>query len=307
MASLSPRTQRMGAFAILAFSTLLVGISIVPAGWISGVVPPFTATFFRFVVAVIFMTILYRLFGSPIPKIPPRDWFYLSLTSLCGNLGFMVFFILAMQYASALQVGLALGLIPVAVTVLSVVFLKEKLGFYGKIAVFFAVIGAMVLKSVNTTDGVGDVLPNDVLPMGIVILMMLIFCEAGWVVFGKCIQTPLDAIQKNFLANGITLCIALPLMAWELQTYDLWATGQQQWLGIVYMGLFATGVSGALWFLGMHYVTANDGGIAMSFIPLFAVLSAVFILDEDWVWTHLVGGIFIFGALGLTLVDGRKT
>ena len=137
-ASLTINQKRYVAFIVMCLGAVFVGFSVVPIKWIAGQVPVFFATFIRFVVAVAFMGILYKISKNPIPAMPKSDWGWMVLTSLCGNMGFMVFLMIAIAHTSALQTGLALGLIPIAVTLLSAIFLGERLGRLGYLAVIFA-------------------------------------------------------------------------------------------------------------------------------------------------------------------------
>ena len=302
-ASLNANQQRYVALIVLCLSTLFVGLSVVPGKWIAGEIPVFFATLIRFLVAVAFMIGLYIYMGQRLPKMPMSDWGWMTLTSLCGNMGFMVFLMIAIETTSALQVGLALGLIPIAVTAMSALFVGERLGRYGYVAVVFAVIGSMALKSTGDNSD-----PNTSSAwLGAFALMALVFCEAGFAVFGKCVKTSLTGVQKNLVSNVITLVICIPFALYELQNFNIGHMTDNHWYSLIYMGLFATGISGALWFWGMRYVRANDGGIAMTFIPLFGILSAVFVLGETLLPIHIIGGVFIFVALWLTMHDGKHS
>ena len=298
-ASLNTAQKRYVALIVLCLSTFFVGSSVVPLKWVAGQVPVFLATFIRFTVAVVFMVIAYKCVKQPLPSMPKSDWGWLTLTSLCGNMGFMVFMMLSVEYTSALQTGLALGLIPVAVMGLSAIFLGERLGRLGYMAVVFAVLGAMALKSTgdNTTQGTGS------LWLGILALTALVFCEAGFAVFGKCVKTTLTGVQKNLTINTITLVLSIPLMLYELQTFDIGSMTDENWYAIIYVGLFATGVAGIIWFWAMKHVRANDAGIATAFMPLFGAVGAVVVLDEVLLPVHIVGGIFIMVALYLIMKD----
>ena len=298
-ASLNAKQKRSVALLVLCLSTCFVGSSVVPVKWIAGQVPVFLATFIRFVVAVAFMGMVYKIVKHPMPPMPKSDWGWITLTSVCGNMGFMVFMMLAVEYTSALQAGLALGLIPVAVMALSAIFLGERLGRLGYMAVVFAVLGAMALKSTGdaTVKTTGSVW------MGIFALVGLVFCEAGFAVFGKCVKTPLTGIQKNLLSNTITLILCIPLMLYELQTFDVMAMTPAHWYAIIYLGLFATGIAGIIWFWAMKYVRGNDGGIATAFMPLFGAVAAVVILDEILLPVHIVGGVLIMMALWFIIKD----
>ena len=300
-ASLNTSQKRYVALIVLCLSTFFVGSSVVPLKWVAGYVPVFLATFIRFMVAVAFMGVVYKLTKQSLPVMPKSDWGWMVLTSLCGNMGFMVFMMLAVEYTSALQTGLALGLIPVAVMALSALFLGERLGRFGYMALLCAVLGAMALKSTgdSTTKDTGS------LWLGIFALMALVFCEAGFAVFGKCVKTPLTGVQKNLTINTITLILSIPLMLYELQTFDIGSMSRGNWYAILYLGLFATGVAGMIWWWAMHYVRANDAGIATAFMPLFGAVTAVVILDEVLLPVHVVGGVLIMVALYLIIKDDK--
>ena len=300
-ASLNANQQRYVALIVICLGGIFIGFSVVPVKWIAGEIPVFLATFIRFAVAVVFMGMLYKFAKQPMPSMPKSDWGWMFLTSVCGNMGFMVFVIIAVEHTSALQVGLALGLIPITVTALSALFLGERLGRFGYLAVIFAVLGATALKSTgdasNSNTGIAW--------LGAFALVALVFCESGFAVFGKCVKTPLTGVQKNLVSNLMTLVLCVPLTLYELQTFDMASMTAKHWYAPIYMGLFATGVSGVMWFWGMKYVRANDGGIAMAFIPLFGVLSAVFVLGETLLPVHIFGGAMILVALWLTMRDGQ--
>lgn len=118
----NPRLGLLLALASIAFWGLLP----VASKGLLDIVDPYTLNFYRFVVAVIFLSGYLRIKGQKAALVPLQTKHYLLLVVAVGGLlANHVMFLDALKYipAGASQIIIQLG--PIALLILSVVFLKE--------------------------------------------------------------------------------------------------------------------------------------------------------------------------------------
>jgi drug/metabolite transporter (DMT)-like permease len=275
------------------------GGTFVAGRLVSAEVPPFTASFIRFVFAsAILVPMALKARGSlKLPK--PRSVVWAVLLGLTGIVAYNTFFFAGLKTVPAGRAALIIALNPVLIFLFSGLLMGEQMGATRLAGVLLAICGTGVVISKGDpagllADGLGA---GDLLILGAV---------ASWVLYsvlGKVALkhfSPLDAVAASslvgcaFLATG-----ALGETGLVDLTYSLTA-----WAGIAYTAYFGT-VLGFKWYYeGIHALGAGRAGVYINFVPVSGVALGCLLLGEQLEPSLLAGAVLV--TLGVWLTNNGK-
>ena len=93
------------------------------------------------------------------------------------------------------------------------------------------------------------------------------------------------AIFYGTIVNGITLTLrGVPIFV---------RTEPMELLALLYLGVFASGITYVTYYIGMKYTSINMGSIVFFMKPILSTLMAVIVLHETLSVGFLIGGAFI--------------
>jgi drug/metabolite transporter (DMT)-like permease len=132
-------------YIALIFMTLLFGSSFIATKIALQFLHPFQIVAIRYGLAFLGMSFIWRLRKSFSLLKNPDFVRQFILVLVSGPIFYFIFETFSLKYASATEISFMISLIPIATYVLASIVLKEKLHFYGKIALLFSVTGATLL------------------------------------------------------------------------------------------------------------------------------------------------------------------
>lgn len=142
--------------ATVFFSFNFIVLKHLMPTWMNG----YDATFFRICGGMVLFWIS-SLFvkGTPIAKIHHKDIFF---AGLLGLFPFMIFFNMALEYSSIIDVSIIMTTPPVLVAIASAFLYKRKISFLNGLGIFLSLAGAIFLILIGKTgSGTGrDMLGN---------------------------------------------------------------------------------------------------------------------------------------------------
>ncbi len=193
-----------------------------------------------------------------------------------GYVGQSLCYMSALQYASAGLVSLLLYLYPMLVTILSVLFLKEKLTKWNGLALVLATLGAALTAN-----------PQGGQWMGVLLAITAAIVYAGYIMIGSGVMAKVSAIQSSavifssaaLVFGGLTLLRGVKLPA------DI-----SGWWVLVGMGILATLVPVSAFLAGLKRVGPRDASLLSTFEPVVTVVLAALILSEPIRVEMLLGG-----------------
>ena len=230
------------------------------------------------------LALLPALLRAASPRLQPGD---LPRVLLVGLLAVPVTFLLqfhGLALTTVTRASLIIGSMPPLLALGSSIFLGEKPRRSVRAAIAGSVLGIALVAG---TPGAGGSLVGD----GLVLSSCLV--SVAWVLMNKSLSEKYGALVATaalILAGTITLAPitiiqdGLPHVSLTLRT----------WGAVIFLGLFCTALSFALWNWGLERVPAAKAGIFLNLEPLVgAVLGAV-------VWREaLTPGLALGGALVL--------
>jgi len=260
----------------LLFSAIFWGGTFIAGRVISRNIDPFSAAFFRFAIASVFLLFIARQTEGSLPI--PRKYQYLPLVllGLTGIVLYNYFFFKGLKLIEAGRASVIVAQNPILIALLSAYFFKERLTPTRIVAVCVSVLGAMIVITR------GQVL--DVFLSGFGLGELYIFgCVASWVTYsllGRAVMkdlSPVLSVTYSVLVG--TVILFLP--AWANGAFrHCFSYSPAQWLSLFYLGFFGT-VVGFIWYYqGIQRIGAMKSGLFINFVPISGVLLGFLILGE---------------------------
>jgi drug/metabolite transporter (DMT)-like permease len=211
-----------------------------------------------------------RKLGVAIATLRARPGFFLALGLLNPSLYYLLLFeayrLLPAQQAQAINYTWA-----IALSLLAVPFLKQRLNRYDLLAIILAYLGALVIATR------GDLL-NLHFDSGRGVLLALastLIWASYWILNTRNSTEPLISL---FLTFGCSLPFTLLACGW-LADFHLHAW--QGWLGAIYVGLFEMGIAFLLWLLALRHARQAAHISNLIFLsPFLSLLLLRWLVDE---------------------------
>jgi len=256
------------------------------------VIPPFTFTLLRFVLALIF---LVPLAGKEwLDLLKGKDRYRIGLLGLMGFCIAQVAQSLALKLSPASDISLLSICQPLWVAALSWIWLKERLEGRGKCGFALAVVGVLLIL----WPGNGTTEFDSGRIIGDAIFMITGFSWAVYNVKGKALMDRYPPLATTVAAGVVGTIGILPFSAFE------WFSGYSisfNWAaigGVTYAGLLSTSVGFVALFWALVHVQATHAAVMMYFQPLAGVLIAWLLLGEVITPAFLIGTACVFVGVG---------
>ena len=258
-------------------------------------VGPFSAAFFRFAVASVFLVFLtWKVEGkfSVLRKGQILPVFLLGLTGVfCYNL----FFFKGLKLIEASRAAIIIANNPIFIALFSAVFFKEKLNSLKITGILISVSGAIIvisrgnlLEIMQGNLGLGE--------------FFIFLCVLSWVIFsllGKVVMADLSPLS-SVTYSSITGAVLLFLPALREGLTDCIYYSIFDWWNIFYLGFFGT-VLGFVWFYeGINHIGPTKAGLFINFVPISAIVLAFVILGEPLTFSLLIGTLLVSTGVYLT-------
>ncbi|WP_425446410.1 DMT family transporter [Dethiothermospora halolimnae] len=255
-------------------------------------VEPFHLLGFRFMMAATVLTIL-QLIGIIKINFKGKRIHILLLLGLFQPVSYFIFETLGIKMTSSSEAGMMIALIPVFVTILAYIFLKERptpkqflfvilsvagvifinimkgsMDVRGSIAGIFVLLGAVI------SAGFFNILSRksslQFKPVEITFVMMWI----GTIVFNG-----ISVIQH--INNGDLLDYFNPLLNIDILS------------AVLYLGVLSSVIAFFLVNFMLSKLEASKSAVFANLTTIVSILAGVIILNEDFYWFHFLGGFMI--------------
>jgi drug/metabolite transporter (DMT)-like permease len=248
------------SFACLAASTSLVGSYVGLSKLLVAVFPVFLLATLRFGIAGVLMLPWMRRTPAQAPLDAHTRWL-LFAEAFLGNFLFSIALLTGLQHASAVVAGVIMAGIPAAVALLSRIFLGEKIAPGVLAGILLGVAGIMLVALQKGGGG-------DTTPLGALLLLVAVFCEACYVVIGKRLTAKLEPKRISAIINLWGLVLVAPLGLWQALRFDFSAPSLPIWGLMGFYAAAASMVTVWLWMTGLRHVPASQAGVFMVFLPV---------------------------------------
>jgi drug/metabolite transporter (DMT)-like permease len=291
----------------LVLTTFFWGGTFVAGKWAVGEAPPFFVAFLRFAIAsaVLWALVARRGRGSggrfPRPEGGAR-WAGLFSLGLTGVFLYNFVFLTGLSWTSATNGSLIVALNPLLTTVLSALWLKERVRPLQAAGLLLALLGVGVV----VTNGSLEVLRRLTFNPGDLLMLGAPLAWALYTIFGKKVLAWFDPLPATAYAALIGTLLLLPAAAIEGSLLTgatrLSAYG---WMSVLQLALLGTVVGFVWWYDGVAELGAARASVFVNLVPIFGVLLSALILSERVTVSQLAGGILVVVGVGIGTPDGR--
>lgn len=277
---------------LLIIGTAFWGISYSVTKMAIGDYSPNTFLFYRFLLAVIVLTIIF--------------WKYVRKTNLeavktGAILAFPMFLGIQLQtvglkYSDASQCSFIAGLTVIIIPLMKLAVYKTNASLKIWIAALTALAGLFIIAIQDKfTINIGD-----------------LFTIAGAFAFAVYLITvEKQSVLKNLLYSIVPMFAFCALFTFCLAITDSQAVwfpkNDTFWLGVVYCALFSTAYMYTVSNISQRYLSAERVAVIYLFEPVFGAIGAFFILGENLSWRLLLGGTLIFAATIISEVNFKSS
>ena len=289
--------------AKLLFVAIVWGV-----GWVAGrvialAVPPITAAWIRYIIAVSCFLIFLKVTDRW--QLPSREqWKIVVLIGFFSTCVYQAFFMYGMKYTAAGDASLMITFNPIFTALLAIPFLGERMNLRLGSGLVLALIGVFILffYSPNIDIPFDDRLKGNFLIAGAALAWAL-----SSILMKKSMTTSKDPLSPLLLTvwSSVTgLLILTPWAAYEMLTIGISNPSQDAWISIVFLAIFSTVLS-YVWFAdGIKNLGAGRAALYVYLVPPFGILSAWILIDEKIGWSFILS--FLLIVVGVALAQSEK-
>lgn len=245
------------------------------------------------------------------PPLTPHTRRLLFLESFLGNFLFSICMLFGVSMTTAVAAGVVMSSIPAVVALLSLLFLRERVGWRSAAGIACAAlgIGLFSLQKVApgtelAADATGPWGMNRAL-LGNLLVFAAVVCEASYVVIGKRLTDGLGPKRISAIINLWGFALVTPFGLWAALQFDFSVVSLPIWGLLLFYGLAASVWTVWLWMTGLKGVPASQAGVFTVMLPISAAAIGVVFLGERLTGLQVVAfGIALLG-LVLATLPGR--
>jgi drug/metabolite transporter (DMT)-like permease len=259
-------------------------------------VGPFSAAFFRFFIASVFLVLFTCKIEGRLPVLAKRQIIPVFLLGMTGVFLYNVFFFKGLKIIHAGRAAVIVAGNPIFITLFSAYFFKEKLNLIKISGILLSVSGAVIVISKGSF--------NEILAGGVGWGEIFIFgCVFSWVAYsliGKAVMdglSPLAAVSYSSIIGAFFLFFPA-LFEGAAQNFRHYHPAD--WASIFYLGFFGT-VIGFVWYYeGIKKIGPMKASLFINFVPISAVVMAFFMLNEPITPSLFIGTLLVCSGVYLT-------
>lgn len=126
-----------------------------------------------------------------------------------------------------------------------------------------------------------------------------------YTVLGRRAADRIPPVTGILLASVLGVAVLAPVAVLFQGTTILVGWSGLAWANVLYLGLVATAVSFVTFYLGVRQVGVANAAPFYGLVPVFAVVEAAWLLNEELTILHAFGGAMVFAGIALPSIVAR--
>jgi len=289
----------------IIYVQLLLGMSIFGSGTpvsklVTEGLPIFLSSGLRMALAFLFLLPFTWSRLDTLRHLNRRDYMALGGIVLIGMVGFSIFMLFGMRLISGVAGSVIMSTTPAITATGAWLFLGDDMGWRKITAVILAVVGVLVLQVSSTEGGSG----SDIL-LGSLLVFAAVCSEATFTLLGRVTSDELDPSLITIATSFGALLAFVPLMIYDLATFDFTQTSTQNWIAVVWWGVGTLALGTTIWYSGVKQVQGSIAAGFMGVMPVSALVLSYVLLGEQFQPVHLLGFGIVFSGVVL-IIDAHR-
>ena len=281
------------AYISLLLTFSLWGSLYVVSKYVLGKLPTFSISFFRFLTAFLFLTVLEKIAQKRSGRHPKRlKKKHIPYVLLIGAGGYFIAVgaqLLGTKYAGASTASLLNSMNPVTISIFGSLLLGEKLTPRKVIGILLSILGVFA------------VLGGGFKGAGIAGILLSLFAVVSWSfisVMTRKVTQEYEPLYISRLACGVAALCYLPVSASEVMITKapVWTVLSQDaacTIALLYMGIVCTGIAYTLWNKSLSVLDASLCSAFYPVQPAVSTLLGILLLGESVTVGFVVGSALI--------------
>jgi drug/metabolite transporter (DMT)-like permease len=275
---------RQRGYIALAITLIIWGSTFIITKVVLREIEPLFLTLLRFMIAFAALAPLAARQGFKLKDVFRPNFMLFGLT---GTTLYYALQNVGLNYTSVSSTVLILAIVPAITAVLAVIFLKERLNKLQMAGIGLVTVGMILVGLDSGSGSAGSANPM----LGNLLILASGISWAIYTIQGRKMVNQYPALVMTAASSGAGLIFLLPFAGWELfysglPHLSLWGV-----LGILYLGLAASGLTMFLWNYALHFLPASVASPFVNLVPIIGLGSA-FLLGEQPPLIQIVGGGF---------------
>lgn len=203
-----------------------------------------------------------------------------------------------LQYTSASNTGWIIGITPIFMTLLGLIFFRERISILQWLGIFISFLGLLLLISKGNLSSI-DLIKNK----GDFLILASAFTWSVYSLVGKKITlnySPMMTILFLFLMMSIIL---MPFTINQKNLEAVLHLSFTSWVALLFLGFFCSGIAYVLWAQAMSEMPSPHVGAFLYLEPFVTVFTAWLILNEKISLLTIISGIIII--TGVIIVNKK--
>lgn len=285
----------------LALGMAVFGSATPVSKIVTGEMPVFIGSGLRVAIGALVLLPFLSGDGIRIRDLDRRDRIIVGMVALFGMFGFSVLMLYGMKTVSGVVGSIIMSTTPAVTAVGAFFYLRERMGWRKSLAIALAVAGVLTLHLGGRSEGGNS---TDAI-VGSLLVFGAVCCEAVYTLLGKVATEKIRPLELSFWASALSLPLFVPFALGELEGFDPGSVSMRGWLAVLWWGAGTLGLGSVLWYSGVSKVEGSIAAGFMGVMPVSALVLSYVLLDEDFVWIHLVGFAIVFA--GVILIARTHT
>ncbi|AIS53270.1 hypothetical protein TKV_c21380 [Thermoanaerobacter kivui] len=293
-----PYLAGIGMASIFGFSFMFTAMGLEVAS-------PMELIAYRFLLAAFMITLLW-VFGIIKLNYRGKNLWPLFLLSLSEPVVYFIFETYGVKYTSSSLSGLMIALIPVAVTALAAVFLKERPSLYQLLFILLSVTGVVFIIFMTGIES------RNTSIMGFLFLLGAVLSAAFYSILARKSSLEFSPIEITFvmmwlgaIAFNILNLIDRMSKGYSLSQYFSNLTNYKVLIPVLYLGILSSIVAYFLNNYALSKLPASQASVFANLTTVISIIAGITIRHEAFYWYHVIGAIMILIGVWGTNYFGR--
>lgn len=260
---------------------------------------------FRFTLAALILSFL-ALIGVIKVELKNKPIKKLLLLCFFQPIAYFIFETIGVKLTSSSQAGMMIALIPVVVTLMAVVFLKETPNKIQIFFIFVSVLGVLFIIAMSGNLNAGGNL------LGIAVLMGAVLSGGIYNILSRKLSRHYNAVEITFIMMWVgAICFNIIAVFNSIThgTLGSYFNGFSSWQAvsaILYLGILSSICAFFMLNYMLSKLTASNSAVFSNLTTVISIIAGVFIRHEPFYWYQLAGGILIILGVWGTNYYGLK-
>ena len=278
------------------FAVFVWGLSFIATKNALLEVKPVVIVFIRQLLGILFLAaVIIRQKKSFAVNLIEQKW--IVVLALIAGIHLLIQ-VTGLQWTTASHTGWIIGITPVFMVIMGMLFFKERLTSAQISGIFVSFFGLLLLVSKGDFSSL-DFIKNK----GDAIIIISSFTWAVYSAVSKKATLTLSPVLTTFYLFLIVAIVAAPLTINQKNISDVQKLSFSGWSSILFLGILCSGAAYTLWAAALSEMSVSRVGAFLYVEPFVTFFGSWLLLNEQITLLTLLSGLIIIG--GVILVNRK--